>query len=461
MKNIFIIASFFLCYIANAQFIDDGLRLTQSENGISPRSNALGISYYGINDDGAALYYNPAGMQLVPTTEIQAGLAVKYLNSDINYLSKNFTNDRSDQYLSNFTFVAPFESEGKKYVIGFGYFNDKSFYDYNNFSTFNGKNSFIAANSKQQFMQDLALSNKDGITPLQDSLQQNYSLLQDGSNSRFTGGFSFSLNKTFSFGFSISGFSTDYSYTKKLDELDAINKYQINDATSWTDVDFKSLYYTEKLSQDISGFTGTIGIMATPTESSRVFLSVDLPNIYTIKEKWNLNATSDFDNQDYVDVKSNGESKYTVITPTKFNLGVSYNFVGLTLSGAMSYMDMSNLKFTSSDNFTDDLNEIVPERLASAKIDWGVGAEYQLPFYPVFLRASYSSHNTPYRQGFIDLGTMITKAVGAGVMIGKNIMVDVSLSNRDYDETTLVYSGQSYKNVRDITNVLVGFSYRF
>ena len=56
---------------------------------------------------------------------------------------------------------------------------------------------------------------------------------------------------------------------------------------------------------------------------------------------------------------------------------------------------------------------------------------------------------------------MITKAVGAGVMIGKNIMVDVSLSNRDYDETTLVYSGQSYKNVRDITNVLVGFSYRF
>lgn len=461
MRKVLIITSFLISYIANAQNIEDGLRLTQSENGISPRSNALGMSYYGINDDGAALYYNPAGMQLVPATEIQAGLAVKYLNSDINYLSKGFTNDRSDQYLSNFTFVAPFESEGKKYVIGFGYFNDKSFYDFNNFSIFNGKSSFIAANSKKPFMNDLALSNQNGFTPINDSLQQNYSLLQDGSNSRFTGGFSFSLNKIFSLGVSLSGFSTDYSYNRKVDEIDALNKYQTFDATNWSDVDFKSIYYTEKLSQDISGITGSIGLVATPTEKTRVFLSVDLPNVYTIKEKWNLNAVSDFDNQDYVNVKDNGESKYTVITPTKFNLGVSYNIVGLTISGAMSYMDMSNLKFTSSDNFTDELNEIVPERLASAKIDWGFGAEYQLPFYPIFLRASYSSHNTPYRQGFIDLGTMTTKAVGAGVMVGKNIMVDVSLSNRDYDKTTFVYSGQSYLNVRDITNVLVGFSYRF
>lgn len=461
MKNILIITSFFLCYSLNAQFIEDGLRLTQQENGISPRSNALGMSYYGINDDGAALYYNPAGMQLIPATEIQAGLAVKYLNSDINYLNKEFTNDRSDQYLSNFTFVAPFESEGNKYTIGFGYFNDKSFYDFNNFSIFNGKNSFISANSNKQFIQDLALSNNNGFTPLQDSLQQNYSLLQDGSNSRFTGGFSFSLGKIFSFGASLSGFSTDYSYVKKLDEIDVLNKYQVQDNVNWSNVDFTSLYYTEKLSQDISGITGSIGLMATPTEKSRVFLSVDLPNVYTIKEKWNYNATSDYDNQDYVNVKNSGESKYTVTTPTKFNLGVSYNLFGLTLSGAMSYMDVTNLKFSSDDNFTNDINEIVPERLASAKIDWGIGAEYQLPFYPVFLRASYSSHNTPYRQGFIELGTMVTKAVGAGVMIGKNIMVDVSLSNRDYDETTFVYTGQSYKNIRDITNVLVGFSYRF
>jgi len=52
-------------------------------------------------------------------------------------------------------------------------------------------------------------------------------------------------------------------------------------------------------------------------------------------------------------------------------------------------------------------------------------------------------------------------AVGAGFLVGKNFMLDVSLSNRDYEETIFVYSNQSYLNVRDITNVIVGISYRF
>lgn len=188
---------------------------------------------------------------------------------------------------------------------------------------------------------------------------------------------------------------------------------------------------------------------------------MDLPNYYEITEQWRYDAESNFDNLDYVTVRNSGESKYSVRTPIKFNIGASYNIFGLTLTGGMSYMDVTNLNFESDDNFTEELNLIVPERLASAKIDWGVGAEYQFPMYPVFLRASYSSNNTPYRQGFIDLTTMKTLAVGAGFLVGKNFMLDVSLSNRDYEETIFVYSNQSYLNVRDITNVIVGISYRF
>jgi len=445
----------------NAQFIEDGLRLMNTENGVSPRSNALGMSFYGINDDGAALYFNPAGMQLIPATEIQFGGSVKYLNSDINYLNSDFSNDRSAQSITNFTFVAPFEDNGSKFTIGFGYFNDRDFYDYNNFSIFNTQNSFISANSNNVFIQDLALANSNGVTPLNDSLLQNYSLKQDGNNSRFTGGISFSLNKLASIGLSISGLSGNYSYLKKIDEIDSEGKFNVNDDLTWSDVDFSSLYYTEIVSQEISGITGSIGVVVTPTEKSRVFLSMDLPNYYEITEQWRYDAESNFDNLDYVTVRNSGESKYSVRTPIKFNIGASYNIFGLTLTGGMSYMDVTNLNFESDDNFTEELNLIVPERLASAKIDWGVGAEYQFPMYPVFLRASYSSNNTPYRQGFIDLTTMKTLAVGAGFLVGKNFMLDVSLSNRDYEETIFVYSNQSYLNVRDITNVIVGISYRF
>ena len=86
-----------------AQSLEDGLNLTRRENGISARSNALGMSFHGINDDGSSLYFNPAGMYLVPTGEIQAGVNVKYINSDIEFLDYGFKNDRSAQYLNNFT----------------------------------------------------------------------------------------------------------------------------------------------------------------------------------------------------------------------------------------------------------------------------------------------------------------------------------------------------------------------
>lgn len=462
MKRIYLLMFMCISYGLNAQLIEDGLRLTQTENGVSPRSNALGMSFYGVSDDGAALYFNPAGMQLVPATEIQAGFAVKYLNSDIRYLNGEFTNDRSAQYLSNFTFVAPFESDGNKFTIGLGYFKDRDFYDLNNFSIFNTQNSNVNALSVNNLMRNnTRLYDERGNTPVNDSLQQNYSLLQDGGNARFTGGFSFSLGEKASIGASISGFNSNYNSTEKLDEFDSRNIYEYYDEANMTDVDFSSIYFTELISQEISGLTGSIGFMVTPTEKSRVFVSVDFPSVYTIMEDWNREYIVDYDDNFFNEITEGGSVEYSVITPAKFNLGVSYNIFGLTLTGGMSYMDVTNLKFESNDEFINQINIQIPERLASAKIDWGVGAEYQFPMYPVFLRASYSSHNTPYREGYINLTTMETLAVGAGFLVGKHVMLDVSLSNRDFEERTLLYSDQSFNNVRDITNVIVGFSYRF
>lgn len=461
-----------------AQVLEDGLNLTRRENGISARSNALGMSFYGINDDGSSLYFNPAGMYLVPTGEIQAGVNVKYLNSDINFIDSDFKNDRSAQYLNNFTYVIPFTSDTRKFTIGLGYFRDFDFSDLVNFSGFNPNSSLIGSYSANRdgALSDLGLAPASNpmLSPVTDSLQQNYSLRNRGSNSRFTMGFAFSLGEMAAIGASYSLHSSNFSTFRKLDEFDIYNKYDVNDSENWTNVDLSSMYSDLEISQSMTGHTGSIGLVVTPTKKTRAFLSVDLPTRYNFSETWRESMDVQFDNGDASNFQDGGESEYSVVTPTRYNFGISQNILGFTFSGALTYMDMTNLNFREQNSFQritvdarylDEINSSIQERLASAKIDWGVGVEYKFPLYPIFLRGSYSSYNTPYRQGWIDISTIKTLAVGAGFLVGKHIMLDVSLSNSDFDRTNFLYSTagveQSYTMFRDVTNVTAGFTYRF
>lgn len=476
MKKIIVLVVFlFASTELYSQNLEDGLRMTRRENGVSARSNALGMSFRGINDDGTALYFNPAGLFLVPTSEIQAGMSVKYLKSNIDYLGNDFTNDRSSQYLSNLSFAAPIGEGSNKITFGLGYFRDYSHNDLFNFSALNQNGSMIKTLSTDGdwVVSDLRLAdfNNPTITPIDDSLQQNYSMRQNGNSSRFIVGLAFSIGEKASIGASYSLYSSNYSSFKKLDEIDVFNKYNNYDEENWSDVDFRELYHDLNISQNMVGHSGNIGIMVTPTEKSRLFASVDFPTVYNYEEDWSYMYESFFDNRPGYLVEDEGEFSYRVITPFRFNFGASYNILGITFSGAMTYVDATNLKFDESNetqvlsredlNLYNDINTSIDERLASAKIDWGIGAEYKFLLFPMFLRASYSSYNTPYREGWRDLSTIKTLAVGAGFLVNKHIMLDVSLSNSDYDETSFLYQNQSFNNVRDLTNVIVGFSYRF
>lgn len=475
-KNIIFLIILSSAFSMYSQSLEDGLRLTRRDNGVSPRSNALGMSYQGINDDGAALYFNPAGLFLVPVSEIQVGANVKYIKSYIDYVGNDFTNDRSNQNLSNFTFVAPLTNDESKVTLAIGYFRDYNFDDLLNFSAFNPNASYIKSMSvnKNFVVSDLGLApfNNPELSPINDSLQQNYSLKLEGANSRFSMGLALALGKKAAIGFSYSLFSSDYSNYRKLDEIDVNNKYKFNDSEAFTDVDFSYMNSDVKYAQNITGHTGTVGFMLTPTEKSRVFISVDLPTLYMIEDTYSDDFYVKFDNGEFSTPPEKNVDKisYNVTTPFKFNFGASYNILGITVSGAMSYMDMTNLKFsepgdtrviTGTIDFFDDINQTIDERLASAKIDWGIGAEYKFPLYPVFLRASYSSNNTPYREGFRDLSTIKTLAVGAGFLVSDKIMLDASLSNSKFDETYFAYSNQPYFIERNNTNVFIGFSYRF
>lgn len=71
----------------SAQFIEDALRFARMDGFPTPRAGALGIGYAGIADDFAALYYNPAGLVLIPSSvELSGGLLFAHNTSRTEFL---------------------------------------------------------------------------------------------------------------------------------------------------------------------------------------------------------------------------------------------------------------------------------------------------------------------------------------------------------------------------------------
>jgi len=57
-----------------AQFIEDALRFIKPNAPVSPRASALGESFLGFSDDAACLTLNPAGLTLIPSSELAIGV---------------------------------------------------------------------------------------------------------------------------------------------------------------------------------------------------------------------------------------------------------------------------------------------------------------------------------------------------------------------------------------------------
>src|SRR6056297_3019482 len=85
-RSILLIAILFMTASVSAQYIEDGLRYSSHDKSITPRSDALGVSYIGISDDIAASLYNPAGLALIDKSEISFGFGFDRNTTTTNML---------------------------------------------------------------------------------------------------------------------------------------------------------------------------------------------------------------------------------------------------------------------------------------------------------------------------------------------------------------------------------------
>lgn len=466
-----IILIFLSVNLSLPQGLLDGVRLVQRQNGVDARSTALGISYQGLIDNGSALYFNPAGLSLVPSQEVSLGLGVLVAHNDNIYLGNSLSSDYSSEYIKNATIVLPFGDSESNFTFAFGYFNDNDYELTTTLSGFNQRNSFIGflvdnGNEVPTRLEIGGGENGNFFTPIRDSVQQDLRLFESGNVDRITLGFSFDLSEMVAIGFSGAARLGEFNESFFLDEFDRENIYS-NLEEDYSNVDFRLMQFENRIRQEFQSVTGTIGIIAKLTKNSRFNFALDLPEFTSVQYGFREDAYAEFDNGDKSDYffpanpNQYQELEYEVIMPMKFRMGYSINLLGLTATIGAEYTDLNNMEFQSTLPSIEDLNFGIPEELG-AQFTWGFGAEYRLPIYPLFLRASYSEMTNPWVNSALDLGAARNVGVGGGLLLGKNIMIDVTYAVRLWNEGRYLYGNENpYRMEHTISNFVIGLNYRY
>ncbi len=454
-----------------AQFIEDGLRLAQPNGLISARAGAIGPAYSGIADDFAALYYNPAGLMLVPKRELTLGVQLYRNQNTTDFLTSNTILNGNSEAINAIGFVAPLKFGTTKAAIAVGYMLESDFDD-DYKTTGRGSSSivgsWIASPGSQALAGDLFLSDSINgrlVTPLGGGLSQTATVLESGGLHSLSGGIGIDIAENVSIGFTLHGKWGSYSYDRRYSETDDQNIYNELDTVNFSNVDFSSLLVRETVDQDISGIGASFGIMGRIENFMRFGITVRTPSYYSITENFSRTAKATFDNNDVyespIDGPESGRNSYSVSTPFVFNTGLSFNLMGLTVAGSVEYSDLSQIEFSSSLVEIEDMNIDIAEQL-TGQLVWGIGAEYENPSLPITFRAGVSSGSSVYNDSPSEEEFTLLSA-GAGLYFAPNIRIDAMYGHRTTSSRRVLYNSAdaSFSIDKASSQLALQFIYRF
>jgi hypothetical protein len=439
---------------AHAQFVEDGLRFGDRNSILTARAAALGVGYAGVADDFAALYTNPAGLTLVPSTEITFGAQWLNNRTTANFAGSSTPSDISGLSFSHVGVVIPSRSQTGGFAFAFGLNREADFAERTTFAGFNPTSSQVQAWVRNQQGRDLSgnpawrLFLADTVngffrSPITGGVQQSNDVRQSGGLTTLSGGFAVDLWQGVSLGGTILGTFGQYRYQRIFSETDTQNRYNMLDSRNFTNVDYAGLDIQETIIQEVAGLSGIVGLQARVGDNVRVGASVGFPTAFTVTENNAWQASSAFDDGDRRDLSRNVTGRFTVITPWRFGGGISAHFQGLTLSGGAEYSDFKSLRMNTQDSRTTGTLLQLANNVLAAQLRWGVAAEYDFANQPFCVRGSYSFIGSPYLDTSL-LGEIQQIAFGGGVYIAPNIRADLTARFFQRGYRTTLYGDQEF-----------------
>jgi len=494
MKKLFIAKKFILTITVifllslqtvNAQFVEDALRIIKPNSAATARIGALGHSYFGFSDDASAILTNPAGLTLIPNSEIGLGFNYNRNSTSTNFLGNTRDNTKSEVYFSNVQFVMPIFTYGNypNAKFGFSYNVDNDFAVNTRYSGFNTQNTFIyqQAANREIWTQETRLADNNFNVLVRNNMQQDGFVTENGGLHNLAFGFGVDANEMFSFGGTLLFRFGTYKYNRTLHEADTRNLHTVNNDGFPPRGDIDALEVRERLTQELFGISGIVGMQAKINEMLRLGLSIKFPTLLAATEIFSANYKVTYDPIDNVSnwwrfETGNFTNEYTIVTPFEFTFGLSGHIAnaGLSYSVAASFQDASSAYFDyefgkfdiiSIEHF-DNLNRAIAEQL-TGQFTVGAGLEYKIPNAPVYFRGSYTLVTSPYVDKDFGSNRNIIGA-GIGILLSNNLIADAAFSYSSHSERRANYGSLDVPHLfsyYDVTHTpkhfMLGFRYRF
>lgn len=482
-KIFLILTSFlFLVFEVSAQNSNDALRLAFPGLGPGGRALGMGNSYIGVSDDASASYFNPAGLGLIKRMEFSGGINYYGYNNSTSFFGKTTDYSNSSTQINQLAFVFPFPTLQGSLVFGLSYNYSSNLVSALSFDGYNpGNNSRIQhlAARNNDLIYDLRLSYpvKDqankylyDTTLINGRLNQSGNLLTSGGINSWGLSGALEVSKNLFVGGTLNIISGDFTSSNDYYEEDLLNVYSNirTDPSNPETKGFKELYINNLLDWDISGWDFKLGMLYQISNFSRVGLTLQFPKIFTIKEKFSVDARSVFESKIYnlpYPEKYESTVEYDVITPFVLGTGASFNFKGLLFSGEFSLTDYSQTKFDESKNFSqreiEDMNKEI-KSLLRAVVNYNVGVEYTVPEVGLRLRTGFFTQKSAYKS---DPSTFDRKFLtgGAGFLVDDTFSVDLTYVHGWWSNYGDNYGFNLSRTAQEITidQLMLSFSYRF
>ena len=392
---------------------------------LSPGARPAGMAgaYTSLVNDTQGLVYNPAGLAAIKRIEVSIGAHADRHELQSYFHGQNSTVEASSGSLELASAAFPVAAI-RGSLVG-------------------------AAGVYRVFNSDLDL-HYSALNQETNTLD-NFLLQQSGSVYAYTAGFGVDLASALSAG--ASGFLLDGS-------ISSLRQY---DFTELSANPLRSLFVVEDIDLDVGGYGGRLGMMLHILPGIRAGVSFTTPVVVSLRGNALTDSTEHVDNavDRFSQSSTTVETEY--ILPAQFDLGVSGTWRWITGGLDVGYTDWTTAAIDRRRLRNQNLDTMFRE-----VVDVRVGVEATLPWFPARVRGGYAL--LPYPLRFLPTDRIQVQdlqpvsvdserhqfAVGAGALVARVLLLDVS-----YSRTTGERSVQEYSQTETTNRFNFTASYRF
>jgi len=476
IKSTFWITLFVMCLTwplqSAAQFPEDALRFATPGLGAGARSLGMGNAYIGVAADFSAIYWNPAGLAQLETSEFSFGLSHLNFGDEGTFLNNGTSYSNSSTHLNALGLAYPVEVRRGNLVLAFGYARQSSFTAGLSYNGFNTGSSIIQlwAPDGQLYPSEITIAEELGlaeadtatgrfVSPINGMLLQDATVLEGGGLDNWSAAGAIDIARNLSAGLTLTYLSGRYEYDLEYEETDAQQAY------GTFPYDLSRLTVDEFIRSNIDGFNAKLGLLYRVPERFRLGLTLKTPTRFHVEEEFGTTAQSYFDNGDVLPLQgaytSASSGEYDVVTPWVFGAGTSIIVRDLVISGDAEFTDWTQLEFDKANPDVIALNNDIKE-VFRPTLNWRVGLEYDLSRLGLRLRGGFIYNTSPFERDQTSEFDQKYMTGGLGILLSGSTMLDVAYARGWWKTDRLSNDLSSRVNEDIITdNFLLTLSYRF